>query len=431
MTLQTETKHDLDPPGRDAEGSPARRSRRFWYTLLGVGVLALAAGGGTFASFSAETDNPNNTFATGSLLLSNQVQSGTVCFSYNGASNVNHGCDVVINSTAHKPGESATSLGALGRALTSGTSYTSLSVAALPVALPQGAVLVLHEGSNSEQVTTRAAAALNATSISTVAFTASASFSTSATVTLSPFVTATVTIGDVGTIDGSTLKLFPGATSLGSLATGLTNGSNYTSISVAALASAVPAGATLVLNPGGSPTQQLTVASTAAQGATTVSVSSFTANSSYSTSTQVLQSGCTSSTVNSYTFNTGNLCNDTDLFVQELGQGTVTNAGAFTQTTNNTYCWYGAQAAAPPYPSPAASTCDANSSVSGQTINGFEVGGGVELLPLSGSGATTTGTELQSLHARQFVVGLYLPSAVGNPDQSLQALFPLVWTISQ
>ena len=413
------------------------KRRRIWYGLLGVGLLALATGGGTFASFSAETDNPNNTFATGSLLLSNQVQSGTVCFSYNGSSNVNSSCDVVINSTGHKPGESSTSLGSLTSALVSGTTYTSLAVPALPTAVPQGAVLILNVGTTSQLVTTSAAAAQNATSISVVAFTANAAYSTSTTVTLSPFVSATVTIGNVGTINGATLSLFPGATSRGNLASGLTNGNVYTSISVAALTSSVPAGATLILNPGGSPTQQLTVASTAAQGATSITVSSFTANSSYSTSTGVLQSGCTNSALNSYAFNTGNLCNDTDMVIQELGQGTVTNAGVYTQSSNNMYCWYGAQGPVPPYPSPAAGTCDVNASdinnnvVTGQSINSFQTSGGITLQLLSGNGTTTAGTQLQPLHARKFVVGLYLPSAVGNTDQSLQAVFPLVWTVSQ
>ena len=333
------------------------KRRRVWYGVLALGMVALATGGGTFASFSAETDNPNNTFATGSLLLSNQVLSGTVCFSYNAASNVNSGCDVVINSTGHKPGESATSLGTLGTALTNGATVSSLSVAALPVAVPQGAVLVLNVGTTSQFVTTNASAALNATSISVVPFTANAAYSTSTTVTLSPFVSATVTIGNVGTINGSTLTLS--------------------------------------------------------------------------------STGCTSSKVTSYTFNTGNLCTDADMIVQEVGQGTVTTGGVYTQSTNNMYCWYGAQGPVPPYPSPGAGTCDANASdinnnvVTGQSINGFETGGAITLLPLSGNGTTTTGTQLQSLHARKYVVGIYLPQAVGNTDQALQAVFPLAWTITQ
>ena len=351
MGLQIDTEHHLAPASDHSEIPKGRRSRRFWYGVFGVGILALAAGGGTFASFSAETDNPNNTFSTGSLLLSNQVQSGTVCFSYGGASNVNAGCDVVINSTGHKPGESATSLGTLGTALTNGASVSSLSVAALPVAVPQGALLILNLGSNSQLVTTRASAGVNATSISVVPFTANFAYTTSTTVTLSPFVSATVTIGNVGTINGGTLTLS--------------------------------------------------------------------------------STGCTSSQVNNFTFNSGNLCSDAEMVVQEVGQGTVTTGGVYSPSTNNTYCWFGAQGPVPPYPSPAAGACDANPADSGLPIGAFESAVPITLSPLSGIGTTTSGTPLQSLHARQFVVGLYLPSGVGNADQSLQAVFPLSWTISQ
>ena len=82
------------------------KHRRLLYATLGVGVLALAAGGGTFASFNAQTTNPGSTFATGSLLLSNQVGAGTVCFSYNGVSNANPNCSSVVSVSNAEPGTS-------------------------------------------------------------------------------------------------------------------------------------------------------------------------------------------------------------------------------------------------------------------------------------------------------------------------------------
>ena len=48
--------------------------------LLSMGVVAgigALAGAGTFATFTAQTSNPTNTFADGTLVLSNKVGSGT------------------------------------------------------------------------------------------------------------------------------------------------------------------------------------------------------------------------------------------------------------------------------------------------------------------------------------------------------------------
>ena len=47
-------------------------------TLGTVGVAAAVAGGGSFASFNAQTTNPN-TFATGTLVMSNKVNVATAC----------------------------------------------------------------------------------------------------------------------------------------------------------------------------------------------------------------------------------------------------------------------------------------------------------------------------------------------------------------
>ena len=72
------------------------------------------------------------------------------------------------------------------------------------------------------------------------------------------------------------------------LTTALTNGTAYTSLSVAVLPAGVIAGQTLVLNSGGNPSQTVTVASAASSGATSVSVTSFIANGNYPAQTQVM-----------------------------------------------------------------------------------------------------------------------------------------------
>jgi predicted ribosomally synthesized peptide with SipW-like signal peptide len=74
-------------------------SKTYLKVLLGVGVLAVIGGGaGTFASFTAETTNANNTFATGTLLLDNNGGT-TTCHSAADTTNnaTTSGCDILFN----------------------------------------------------------------------------------------------------------------------------------------------------------------------------------------------------------------------------------------------------------------------------------------------------------------------------------------------
>ena len=65
-----------------------KRVKQYLMLLLAVGVIAVvASGSGTFASFTAETQNDNNTFATGTLFLHNTTD-GTTCTSESGNSNL-------------------------------------------------------------------------------------------------------------------------------------------------------------------------------------------------------------------------------------------------------------------------------------------------------------------------------------------------------
>jgi predicted ribosomally synthesized peptide with SipW-like signal peptide len=89
-----------------------KRVKQYLLLLLAIGVIAVVAtGSGTFASFSAETTNSGNTFATGTLVLKNSVGS-TVCLSTGGGTtdtNTNStGCAKVIDVGAKVPGYSTT-----------------------------------------------------------------------------------------------------------------------------------------------------------------------------------------------------------------------------------------------------------------------------------------------------------------------------------
>jgi hypothetical protein len=76
-------------------------------------VLAVAAviGAGSFATFNAQTGNPGNAFAAGTLVLSDTKQGGSACLSTGGGTtdtNVNTNCDTLYNLTVKKPGDSGT-----------------------------------------------------------------------------------------------------------------------------------------------------------------------------------------------------------------------------------------------------------------------------------------------------------------------------------
>jgi hypothetical protein len=73
--------------------------------LMVIGaVFSLAGNGGTFASFSAQTTNAGSTFATGSLVLSNQLGSATACLSSSGSLNNNAGCSALLTGANLEPG---------------------------------------------------------------------------------------------------------------------------------------------------------------------------------------------------------------------------------------------------------------------------------------------------------------------------------------
>src|SRR3954447_12779723 len=74
---------------------------------VAIGLFGFSAAA-TVASFTAETTNPTNKFATGTLVLSNKVNSGTACLSTAGGTtdtNANTGCDNLFNLTVQKPGD--------------------------------------------------------------------------------------------------------------------------------------------------------------------------------------------------------------------------------------------------------------------------------------------------------------------------------------
>jgi hypothetical protein len=82
--------------------------------LLSMGVVAgigALAGAGTFATFTAQTSNPSNTFADGTLVLSNKVGAASACLSTGGGNtdtNSNAACDTAFSLAVKAPGDFST-----------------------------------------------------------------------------------------------------------------------------------------------------------------------------------------------------------------------------------------------------------------------------------------------------------------------------------
>lgn len=71
-----------------------KRVKQYLMLLTVIGIVSIASGSGTFASFNAQVTNPGNTFAAGTLFLHDTPNGGTVCTSESATSatfNVNPG----------------------------------------------------------------------------------------------------------------------------------------------------------------------------------------------------------------------------------------------------------------------------------------------------------------------------------------------------
>lgn len=76
-----------------------KKSRRWLYLVLCAGLIALGAGGGTFASFNAQTTNKANTFSTGTLTLTDNGN----CASKANSTNIATTCAGVLDVTTGAP----------------------------------------------------------------------------------------------------------------------------------------------------------------------------------------------------------------------------------------------------------------------------------------------------------------------------------------
>lgn len=78
------------------------KNRRWLYVMLAGGLIAVGAGGGTFATFNAQVTNKTNAFSTGSLVLTDAT-----CHSFSGTTNAKT-CSGILSVTTS--GEESTSV---------------------------------------------------------------------------------------------------------------------------------------------------------------------------------------------------------------------------------------------------------------------------------------------------------------------------------
>jgi hypothetical protein len=181
----------------------SKKTKRYLMLLAAVGLIAVAAGGsGTFATFSAETANNGNYFATGTLFL-HATSGGTTCTSEAATNNVNitnvgGGCNAIFqvsltSGTATQyaaltlknagtvpaggikfyspaPGCQSAPMLLQNTTLSSditvaGGNITSLPVNALTYGLQSGVTVTLDNGTNIDTFTTSAAVPAGATAI--------------------------------------------------------------------------------------------------------------------------------------------------------------------------------------------------------------------------------------------------------------------------
>ncbi len=390
------------------------KTKRYLMLLAAVGLVAAALGGtGTFASFNAEVANGNNYFATGTLLLHN-TSGGTTCTSEAASNNTN--TNVTTNGCATL---FSVNLNTVRTNLSSGASgvTTSLSVNALPatVGIDAGDTITVTQGANSQTFTVSLAAAPGATTINISSANISPAFTSGAAVTYDGGTHfAQLKLTNAGTVDASGIKFkAPSACSStagpgqvwGTLTSALSSGSpSGTTLSVTSLGASVRSGQSITLTSGGN-TQTFVTTAAASAGATSITVTSQTANFSYPIGTNVSWGP---------EFGTGNLCTGLQVVIIETDS-------SYNHVLANPAlgCAYGTSAGGG-----IGCTFASTPALS-------DVPTSLTALSLASGASGNTSTDLTAGQSRYFLIGVKQPSGLGNTYQDRKASFDLLWHIDQ
>ena len=405
-----------------------KRIKQYLMLLLAIGVIAVvASGSGTFASFNAETQNNNNTFATGTLLL-HSTTGGTTCASESNSGNLNvtdpTGCSVLFSNVSI--GSPAKGTLHTGNDVASGSPITSIVVDLTGnSAIEPGDQIQLDNGTNQEVFTAAQEllpgnftnATLHVLS-QTPAHAYPAATSTVSVKTYTQY--AQIALKNAGTLDAQDIKFqFPGSP-------GCTNSAS----SVLAVGTTNAA-----INNGGT---SVTLASPAAFGAP--NTGTITIGGNNLTLTQQLNPGDSTIHFSAWggsTISSGAAVTFTPFVV---GSGTLCSAlkYAIVQTDASFNHFWNA----------AAQTCaSGDSSVSGVASIGCDFVGSAPTVgtpnnttfntlnisnATTGAGTTNNANELDNGNTRYFLVGIQTDvSGLTNAAQNQQATFAMRWHIDQ
>jgi hypothetical protein len=450
------------PTRRTPEPTPASESTALWRTkkalllMMAIGAAAYLGLSGTFASFSAETSNLGSGISSGTLTMSDQVNTGTACLSMNGATQDNiAGCGAALTVSNIAPGmfgptqsakitiQNTGSIDAsklylyapsvnakLNAALTSGVAVTTLTVTPLegPVAISDQ--IVVSFGGHSQTFTASAAAVGGATSIS-VSGSPLANFSYPLNANVNDTSSNTSPTNtdcyDVKTQSPGT----PGATQGSQLNFNPTTGNPFCS-AVLMYVQETTGGTYYCWSGKGSSPQ-------AGNGLCVAPISV--------TLTTGLTSGVAPTTLQVSPLN-GNVTSGNSITVTSGTNTQTFSASADAHIGDTSIAVSGAPNANFSYPSssPVVNTSALTSlnSDTTDTISNFDtlhpVGGRIQLVPVLSNGTLDTNATVQLSHfntgnyTRTFYVGLYLPVPAGsnqNPLQGLASTFGLTWHIDQ
>jgi hypothetical protein len=204
-------------PKRSEKIMSKTKTKRYLVLLAAIGLVAAALGGtGTFASFSAETTNAGNFFATGTLFLHNNGGT-TTCKSETSPTNIQtSGCDVLFSvaplndatnpNWAHltltnagsvdavdikfdapgatpcqTPVSTFSSAGLTAPLPVAGSQVTTLTFQSLTGSIAVGDPITVTEGSHGQTFTATQAVTTGATSVTVQSVNAGYSFTTAAT----------------------------------------------------------------------------------------------------------------------------------------------------------------------------------------------------------------------------------------------------------
>lgn len=402
-----------------------KRLKQYLTLLLAIGVVALVAsgGGGTFASFSAETVNPGNYFATGSLILNDNGGSQTCTSAVNGSNQNSSGtdCDTLFKLSGGA-GSSFTYAKATTTTAAVNSSSTSISLSAPTGAnIYKGDTLLLSNGTTTDTVT--ATSALSAGSAGSVTISGAAglgahTYAIGSSVTdNSPTVFAKLTLQNAGSLDASGISFKSSANctdaygggnttlNMGTVSAGASSGTTLTLVSTAGF----NAGEPLLVSQGGH--VQTFIVSSITNGTQLVVTQAQNWNFAYTVAATVTGPRLNGASPQA-------LCANLKLSIAETNSTQATDLSgaqgcAYTVTNTNPV---------------AANACDFSGGVQLSALPSA-----LTSLSLASGASGNTGTQLTHDQSRYFVLAIhYVGSNFDNTYQNIKTTtFDLTWHIDQ